>query len=490
MNTMQRFHPLTLVFDFANFLKSFAILVFVVALNIGSDSWLSRIGRILLVVSIIFTIVGSVLKWVTRKYAVDELAFHLQNGLVEKTERTVYFDKIQNVQRYTSFLHKLFGVTSITFETGTSGMNSNVKFDVLKRAEADRLESLVKEFVASDEKKIESGVETETVPKRIVHFTPTRKDTIKASFTSFSFLIILVIGVSLFSKINRFFDAEERVEGWLASILTSGWVIAGIAIVLILVSVGIGMLVTFVRYGKYEIASDENRIYIAKGVLDETAFSTLKSRVQAVEITQSFMKRVLGLAEVKLISAGDLGDDEDEVSTLYPFLPVKRAYSIISELLPGYEISLTTTKLPKKALWARLIKPYWFWLIATVFLTYFRPEIFRLHYGWLLVSVVFLILLAVGRILNYFNTNYALTDQFIQLSEGTFGKTTLLTSRHKVIEVSVKRTKIQQWMGLATIGIINRAKPVRHDSLADVPIMEAKRFYAWYAKRMKEVQLK
>ncbi|MGG0643154.1 PH domain-containing protein [Sporosarcina gallistercoris] len=487
---MKRYHPSTILFDFVAIVKSYAILAFVVAVNIGSDSWLSRVGRILLLGSVVLTVSASILKWFSRKYAADDMAFHLESGIFEKTERTVYFDKIQNVQWHTSFLHKLFGMTSITFETGTSGMNSNVKFDALRRSEADRLEKAVKEFMqpVNEITQTEDGI-APIIPERVVHFTPTRKDTIKASFTSLSFLIILLVGTSVFSKLNQLFDVEDYVEGWLASILTSGWMIAGLSLGLFVLALTIGVVWTFVKYGHYEIASDEDRIFISKGVLEETAFSIAKKRVQAVEITQSFMKRMLGLAEVKLISAGDLGDDEDEVSTLYPFLPVKRAYAMIAELLPDYEVIPDTKRLPRKSLAARLFKPYWFWLIVTSLLAYFRPEVFKLQFGWAMVSIALLVLLVISRILGYWNTSYALKGQFIQLSQGTFEKTTFLSRRDKIIEVSVKRTKLQQWFGLGSIGLINRAKPVRHEMLEDMPIQEARQFVSWYAERTKDVQL-
>ncbi|MCM3756177.1 PH domain-containing protein [Sporosarcina aquimarina] len=491
MMDMKRYHPFSIIFDLANFVKNFAILVFFAVVNVGSDSGIARMGQILFLVSLVLSIIASVMKWLTRKYAVDEFAFHLKTGIFEKTERTVYFDKIQNVRRNTSFLHKLFGMTSITFETGTSGMNSNVKFDVLKRSEANRLETLVKEFIQPGDATTES--EDETAPMigdRIVHFTPTRKDTIKASFTSFSFLIILAIGVSLFSKLDKLYDVENYLGGWFVSVLTSAWIIAGFIVGLLVLAVTVGVIWTFVKYGNYEIASDGERIYISKGVLDETTFSIAKKRVQAVEITQSFMKRIFGLAEVKLISAGDLGDGEDEVSSLYPFLPVKRAYAMIAELLPDYQVVPDAERLPRQSLMARLIKPYWFWGIVTILLAYFRPEVFKLHIGWAIVSITFLVLLILSRVLGYWNTSYAVKGRFIQLSQGTFEKTTFLTRRDKIIEISVKRTKLQQWFGLATIGLINRAKPLRHETLPDMPIKEAQQFVKWYAERTKNVQLK
>lgn len=487
----KRYHPLTILFDLYGFVKNtaiFALILFV--FNYGSESLLVRIGRWAFLLGAFLTLFSLLMKWFSNRYAADGEAFHLKAGIFQKTERTVYYEKVQNVQRRTSFLHKLFRMTSVSFQTGATGVDAKVEFTAVTQQEADRLETSVKvagtKSIETTETPVQSEVENR-VTKRVIHFTPTRRDIMKASFTSLSFLFLIVIVASLFSKINALFDVEEAVEGWVVSLLTSGWVITGIAAVLIIVSFVIGYIRTYITYGKYEIASDETRIYIAKGVLDESAFSILKKRVQGIEISQSFMKRLLGLAEVKLISAGSLGSDDDEVSTLYPFLPMNRAYSMIEEMLPDYEVSADMKRLPRKSLVVRIVKPYWFWLIVTAVLTYFRHDLFDKPNVWWIISISFLTVLVLARISNYWNTSYAMTDRFIQVSEGTLGKTTYLTRRDKIVEVSVKRTKLQQWTGLATIGFINRAQPVRHESLPDVTVEEAFRFYRWYALRREEV---
>lgn len=489
----KRYHPLTILFDLYGFVKNvaiFAVMLFV--FNYGSDSTLVRIGRWALLAGALLTLISMLMKWFSNRYAADGQAFHLQGGMFQKTERTIYYEKVQNVQRRTSFLHKLFRMTSVSFQTGATGVDAKVEFKVVTQQEAERLETLVKEASTESVEMPDTSVQSEAVKtelKRVIHFAPTRRDIVKASFTSLSFLFLIVIVASLFSKINALFDVEEAVEGWVVSLLTSGWVIAGIATVLIIISFVIGYIRTFVTYGKYEIASDETRIYIAKGVLDESAFSILKKRVQGIEISQSFMKRLLGLAEVKLISAGSLGSDDDEVSTLYPFLPVKRAYSMIEEMLPNYEVSSEMKRLPRKSFVVRIVKPYWFWLIVTAALTYFRNDLFSKPNLWWIISISLLAVLMLARIANYWNTSYAITDRFIQVSEGTLGKTTYLTRRDKIVEVSVTRTKLQQWTGLATIGLVNRAQPVRHERLPDVTVEEATRFYRWYALRGEEVRV-
>ncbi|GKV66970.1 MULTISPECIES: PH domain-containing protein [unclassified Sporosarcina] len=492
MMSFQRYHPLTILFEVAGFIKStaiFAFLLFVV--KFGSTSVLIQIGQWGFLAVTALTLITLVMKWFANRYATDDQGFHIKSGIFSKIERTVYYEKIQNVQRQTSFLHKLFRMTSITFETGAGSADASVEFAVLTKEEADRLEVLV-DGTTAERASAETANETVPgvrIPDRVIHFTPTRGDLIKATFTSLSFLFLIAIAGSLFSKLDAVFNVEERVEGWLLAVLTSGWVIAVATILLIIVSFAAGFIRTFITYGKYEIASDDSRIYISKGVLNESAFSILKRRVQGVEITQSFMKRLLGLAEVKLISAGGLGEGEQEISILYPFLPVNRANSIISELLPDYKVSSELKRLPRKSLAVRLVRPYWFWLVVTVILAFIKPEPFGFQAAWWTASLGLLLVLVLSRIADYWNTKYAVTDGLIQVREGALETTTYLSRRDKIIEVSVKRTKFQQWTGLATIGFINRAQSVRHETLKDVPIDDAEQFFVWYAKRSAEIQV-
>ena len=101
---------------------------------------------------------------------------------------------------------------------------------------------------------------------RVMHFKPTKKDTLKASFTSFSFLLLIPLIASLYFKINDIFHVEEEAEGVISEIFSSWWLVFGIIIFLVVASAAFGIVSTFLKYGKYEISSDVDRIYITKGV--------------------------------------------------------------------------------------------------------------------------------------------------------------------------------------------------------------------------------
>lgn len=500
MTETKRYHPLLILVDLWKLVKNSSFFViFLFVIKAGSDSAFITYGRIVFFLVLGITVISIILKWFTHKYELDENSFHLYKGIFSKSVQTIPFSKIQNVNRHTSLFHRIFKVTSIRFETGMAGEEAAVRFEVISQIEADRMEAYVtsadRDELATihsrnDDIELSSEVDAENV-NRTIHFKPKKMDILKASFTSLSFLVLIPLVGSFYLKINEIFHVEEKAKGIFMSIMSSGWTVMIIIIVLVITSATFGIVRTFLKYGKYQISSDPDRIYITKGVIEETTFSISKEKVQAIEIKQSIIKRLLGLAEVKLTSAGSLSSGEDtlEINSLYPFLPVKRAYEMVSEILPSYEVTSKMIRLPKKSLWVRMFKPSWIWIIATAVLFYFKPSILKVEQAWWILSAVLFILIAVSRLLDFFNTRYILNDQFIQFKTGSLTTSLFVSKREKIIEVKVTRNIIQQMVGLATIETTNRAKPMHHAGVDDVPLELAASLYQWYMGRRNEIKI-
>ncbi|MFK9092686.1 PH domain-containing protein [Bacillus salipaludis] len=494
MMKAKRYHPLIMLFDGWGLLKnSFFVFIFLFVIKARSQSVFIIYGRILFFIVICAAVLYIILKWITHKYNLDDRSFHLYKGIFIKLEQTIPFSKIQNVNRHTSVLHRLFHVTSINFETGMSGEESAVAFKVVSKQEAARMEEHMASAVIEDHvNQLSSEAAVDKVEtNRTIHFRPEKKDVIKASFTSLSFLVFIPFLLSLYFKVDEIFDMDEKTEGIFSAIVGSWWIVTTIVIVLIIASVSFGIVRTFLKYGKYEISSDQERIYITKGVIDETAFSIAKEKVQAVQIKQSIMKRLLGLAEVKLTSAGSLslGEETLEINSLYPFLPTNRAYEMITEILPAYEVTHEMKRLPKTSFWLGLFSLSWIWIIVTAVLFYFKPAILGVGQAWWIISAALLFVIVGLKWLDYLHSEYILNDHFIQLKRGSLTTSLFLSKRDKVIEVKVTRNLFQRWLGLASIVTANRAKPVQHNRITNVPVEFAASFYKWYLGRGKEIEI-
>src|SRR5699024_813242 len=192
--------------------------------------------------------------------------------------------------------------TSLYFETAMSGENATVTFPALTKEQAKQIEKFVEfalenqsdkateMFSTEDESREENtdDIRDSVMKKeRTIHFIPTAKDTVRATFTSFSFLILIPIVVSGYFKISELFHIEERTKGMTNFILETWWITVLVIAIGVIISMGIGMIRIYLKYGKYEITSDEERVYIKQGVINETSFSIAKKNIQAIGIQQS-----------------------------------------------------------------------------------------------------------------------------------------------------------------------------------------------------------
>lgn len=497
MTEKKRYSPLTILFEIGSLLKnSFLFAIYLYVIKAGSESAITKYGRIIFIIVVGLTFISIIYKWFTHKYKVIDDSFHLYRGLFSQSERTIPFSKVQNVNQHTTLFHRFFKVTSIHFETASTGDDSTIKFAVISLKEARKIEEQLKN-IGQDDAKTDQGSDVHSAmteyqqPDRVIHFQPTKGDVLKASFTSLSFLVLIPIIGSIYYHLDDFFQIEGVAREVFGKIIASWWLITIIIIGILLVSIALGMIKTYIKYGRYEISSDPVYIYITKGMIEEMTFSISKEKVQAIEIEQSIMKRFLGLASVKLRSAGGLtlGEDTDEINTLYPFLPVHQAYDMIAEILPSYRISQEMKKLPKKSFLVRILSPSWFWLIVTGTLFYFKPTIFNLNEAWLYLSATLLLLILIGRILDFSHTRYVINDEFIQIKTGALTTSLFISKREKIIEVGMSRKIVQQMLGLASVETMNRGNPVRHTYINDIPIESAHAFFHWYAKRSNEIKI-
>ncbi len=502
-----RYHPLTVVFRIYQLVKNnlfFAIILFV--FNKGSEFWLWEYGRYVFLFYIITRLLYIVAAWFVEKYEWKDSTFYIHKGIFVKHTGTIPFSKIQNVTMKKTIFHKIAGLTSITFETAMDGEDDAIHFEVLSKKHAEFLLDLVQPRKQNIPQKaqvdaVQSDNQKEDVPdaeltqvretNRTVHFKPRRKDLWKASFTSLSFLAIIPIIGGAFDYLEPFLPETDQVKGIFQVLLDSWWLLFAIIMLAVIVAVSFGVARTFIRYGKHEISSDGTYIYIDRGVLDESYFSIEKSKIQGLEMQQTWLKRIFGLAEVKLISSAKTTntDESVNVNSLYPFLPVKEACQLIEELLPAYQLDAKLDRLPRKSLWVKLLRPSWIWIIATVGLAYFKPDFFQIDQAWWILSLILLCFILLQRVLDYLHTRYAVMSDQVQWWYGGLTSRMFISKRKNVIEMTYSQTRLQKHFEVASVSTMNRSVPAHIETIHDIPLPYALAIEEWYLKRREDVEL-
>jgi putative membrane protein len=189
------------------------------------------------------------------------------------------------------------------------------------------------------------------------------------------------------------------------------------------------------------------------------------------------------MVEIKLVSAGqEIIGSETEVNSLYPFMDKERAYQLVNQLLPDYHIVENMHRLPKKVLWLKLIRPYYFTLAAIIILSFVKRE-------WLYAAAIVLLAEVIFRLLDYQFTSYLQEEEYIQVREGGLYTRTIHTKWRNLQQIEVSHTWLQRRFGVTTIQFYNRAKPFQLTILMDLSKEEAVAFYERFCRRSAKTRL-
>lgn len=490
----RRFHFLSVILQIASFFKSwFFPLLLIFVFNFNNDALLWTIARYVALFFIVWSIIEAILTWRTTTYRFEEEQVVLKHGIFSKTRQTIDYDRIQNIQRKTSALHKILGLTTLTLETGATGDDASIELDAIRPEEATEIERKLHAkrkqvpfgpqlpSAQWDMRLSESSrpaIEFTSKEQRTLHFEPTERDTVRATFASLSFFALIPILATLFFKAIDLFKLEDQASRWF-DLFSGNWVlIAAASIALLLISLVFGFIITYFRFGRFTIESDDDRVYIQRGIFSEQSFTMKKKNVQGIQIEQTFLKRLFKLSQIKLISVGKIGDIEQEANSFYPFLPVKKSATLLNDILPQFAIQPTLEKLPKSSLWMKLIRLPIFAIIVFIVVHFWGKS-----YWW---GALALFLTYAGRLLEYAFTRYQIDGEHIVLKTGAWTTETFMTKRNLIIEIEVKRSAFQKMFGLCTVIMTNRSKPIHVHTIQDVPTDFAETFIQWYANRQVE----
>lgn len=450
--------------------------IYFFVLNFNNQSRFIKIGSIALIIYMIYRVVSIFLQWKNYTYCFSDKNLEIIEGRFVANKRYITLDRIQGVQQHTTFIHRLFGLTSLTIMTRTTGDNATVKLEMINRQEATFIQDILKQHKTethASEAEMTPIAENIEVPVT-KHYKMSIKEIFLISLTSLYFLAIIPIILSIYFKLDEIFSLERYLERALV-ISNQSWIfITFIAIITLIIFVCFGLAYTYLRFGNYEVSSDDKHIYIAKGVFNKTTFTITKENINGILINKGIFRRLFHIVEVKLITLGDLFDEaEMKTDILFPFISEKQAKQLLSEILPAFQIKNNMIPLPKPALFVNLIRPSYLLVIVTVIVFFFWPEY------WFVPAGLFILIVSL-RILDYKQSKYTINESFIQFQSGALSTELFITTRAKIDELVVHQSWLQRKLGLATLAITSRAKPIHVAELANMPWNVAYYCYNWY----------
>lgn len=130
-----RLHPLTLVIGVT---KSGRALIPAIALLLFGNRWAGGMMIVAILVGLAFT--G--FRYFTFSYRIEGGELITQQGLLERRQRNIPLERVQEISIEQGVLHRLLGVVDAKVETG-SGSGAEATLSVLSRADVEKLRQAV-----------------------------------------------------------------------------------------------------------------------------------------------------------------------------------------------------------------------------------------------------------------------------------------------------------------------------------------------------------
>ena len=326
-------HPATLLFDVGQRFASLAIWSVTVVLFAASseERWY--------LLFLLPPLVQALIRYVSFRYAFGADQLVIRSGVLVKSVRHVPYARVQNIDTVQGPLHRVLGVVEVRLETA-AGSEPEAVFRVITSAQLAELRARV--FGAS--------ARSELAPARsaddaFAHEGPffRMSDGDVLLFGLLSQRGLVLVGGALLAarELLPRAELEQRVDHGLELVSreagglgTWSWVALGVAVFLLL-QLG-SMLWALLTLHGFQIQRTGEDLRTTCGLLTRQSASLPRSRVQFLDVHQSPLKRLLGRASVRALSAGADSTRETQVTRkwLVPLCRREELDGLLSEVQP------------------------------------------------------------------------------------------------------------------------------------------------------------
>ncbi len=388
---------------------------------------------------LIFLLVRAFLIYKNFKFKIANEHFILKQGILKKTNTSIAFERIQNINFKQNLVQQIIGVFEVSIETAGSS-KTEISIKALSLAKATAL----KEFIGEN-KGIEPEVLQKEEDKPLVKIGI--KELFKVSLTENhlqNLLLFLALLFGLFNQIQQIFDGlgkTENLDGFIkentnafsASIFFILFMLTSLTIIALLTSfVRIFLihfnLTTFLKKDAFEIN---------QGLFTKKSIVLKKTKVQNITISTNPLKRIIGISFITFKQAVSGKLNHKKKDKLIRVVGCKKAQvaTIKSSLFHSLEVENSDMKFPDFYFKRRIfIFTFLFLTIAYVglFLLFQHYEIF---YSTILI-IPFVIFLIRKKIKKRF---YKISDEILLVSKG------LIETHHTYLELfKVQNIQLQQ----------------------------------------------
>lgn len=439
--------PLLIAYKGISILRN-AIFFYIVLFIVKKDSTASvfEYGRAAFWFIISFSVIYVIASWWRTTFTLDSQQLTKRSGVIIRETQQVPIAQLEQVTVNKHWFHRLTNTSACSYQLADA--NEVLTIDMMSEQQMEQL--LLKES--------EPSVQGDII------FQPTRKQLVKASFTSLRFLLAIPFLISVYSRVDHFINLEAHTVTFVENVKShTSWLVVTIALY-IAVSVLCALVFTFIKFGRDKVVKEGSQLTIRKGLIHESKVTLDIAHITGVELRQSLLKRMVGLAEIRLQFKSK---DANELQSVYPYFEYEQALAFIDTYFPQFTVHGTQQKLTKASLIPKLGRATM--LIAVIWLAGFLSQSWLpIAYYWLAAALTVIVLL--GVLLAYQQFTFVMQDEQLQLRHGIFGSSVTTIHLHNVCDIHVEQSMLQRLLGLQTMSLSAYSDKLADYRLKDVRV--------------------
>jgi putative membrane protein len=294
----------------------------------------------LIVAAVVVLLAVTTLEWLRRTYVLEAGALRLDEGVLARRLRVVPFDRIQQVDLVRKPLHRVLGVATLRVETAGGGGAAEVDLDVVALDEAQALRStLLRAKAGAAEAGGEGAEAAAAAPAERTLLRLSVGEVMLAGITGTRAAAVLAV----LGPISQLTDWFPNLSDWLlrrfnpeAVAPTTPAAVVAVAVIAAAVWLGLAAASSVVTDFGFTLARVGGDLVVRRGLLERREAVLPFARLQVVRVEESLLRRWLGLASIRIQSAGRTGGADQTASRLaVPVMQRSDVNRVLGELLPG-----------------------------------------------------------------------------------------------------------------------------------------------------------
>ena len=305
----RRLHPLTLAFSAITIARQMVWPALVGGFSFG-DGQIARMLPIFAAALAIPALIGATLKYTLYRWRLGGDELLLRSGVLNRRNRVIPLNRVQNVEVRQNVLHRVFGVAELRVETAGSGTEAEAVLSVLGLAEAQaaRVQLLAhRRAAASAAAGVDGDADAMDRPAAPPLARLSTGDVLLAGATANEAGVIAAALAGLLQFADDLpLPVFERVGDQVMERASDAMLVFGVGLALLFLVFGwlISIAGAVVRYHGFTLAVDGGEMRKRYGLLTVHEASVPLERVQAIRVEESLPRRLLGLASLSIETAG------------------------------------------------------------------------------------------------------------------------------------------------------------------------------------------